>query len=75
MNGESRHLRASSGTTATAPDELHRVASLPATTDPSDDGDDRLAQMKRRRLAALRLPPLPSGKRDPQFDLLEGERP
>ena len=28
-----------------------------------------LAQMKRRREAALRLPPLTSGMRDPHFDL------
>jgi hypothetical protein len=28
-----------------------------------------LAQMKRRREAALRLPPLASGMRDPHFDL------
>lgn len=29
-----------------------------------------LAQMKRRREAALRLPPLESGMRDPQVDLV-----
>ena len=28
-----------------------------------------LAQMKRRREAALRLPPLADGRRDPHFDL------
>ena len=58
MNGESRRLRASSGTTATAPasHELHRVPIVSAGSD-----------IRARRDAALRSVPLSDSRRDPDF--------
>ena len=67
MNGEGRRPRASSGTTATAlaSHELHRGTSLPTTTDPSDDADTALVQMRRRHgpLCGCRRSPMAAATR------------
>lgn len=66
-----------SGGEDSPPDVRSRPADNHRTASKSDIGDadtprireaeDNLAQMKRRREAAWRLPPLPTGYRDPQF--------
>lgn len=48
------------------PSTIAEVRGLPSSSSVVDQSP--LAQMRRRREAALRLPPLESGMRDPHFD-------
>ena len=66
--GERRRGRPNGGTSSTDSTAIKYKTSIPLDQD-DPDRDSPLAQMKRRRSAALRLPPLASGTRDPQFDL------